>query len=57
MSRADFDHPVLLLFFLTIGVVSVIALLSAVARKYNMTGLLGLLKGGVAPTTSPQQTH
>jgi hypothetical protein len=53
----EFDHPVLLLFFLTLGVVGTIGLLSWGAQKFGLTGFLSLLKGGVAPTTAPQQTH
>lgn len=53
----DFDHPVLLLFFITLGVVGMIGLLSWGAQRFQLTGLLGLLKGGVAPTNAPQQTH
>jgi hypothetical protein len=45
----DFDHPVLLLFFITLGVVGTIGLFSYIAQSMGMTGLLGLLKGGVAP--------
>jgi hypothetical protein len=51
IDRKDFDHPVLFLLFVTVGVVSTIAILSAVAQHFGMTGLLGLLKGGVAPDT------
>lgn len=49
MDIKDFDHPVLLLFFLTLGVVGTIGLFSYLAQSFGMTGLLGLLKGGVAP--------
>jgi hypothetical protein len=45
----DFDHPVLFLLFVTLGVVAVMALGSAVAQHFGWTGLLGLFKGGVAP--------
>ena len=50
MKLKDWDHPVLLLFFLTLGVVAMIAVLSGVAQYFGWTGLLSLLKGGVAPT-------
>lgn len=52
----DFDHPVLLLLFITLGVVGTIGLLSYLAQQFNMTGLLGLLKGGVAPANR-EPTH
>jgi hypothetical protein len=45
----DWDHPVLLLFFVTLGVIATTSILSAVAQHFGWTGLLGLLKGGVAP--------
>lgn len=56
MDIKEFDHPVLLLFFLTLGVVGTIAILSAIAQHFNLTGLLGLLKGGVAPANR-EPTH
>lgn len=56
MDIKDFDHPVLLLFFLAIGVVGVIGVLSYVAQRAGLTGLLGLLKGGVAPSNR-EPTH
>ena len=52
----DFDHPVLLLFFITLGVVGFIAVLSYLAQRAGLTGLLGLLKGGVAPANR-EPTH
>jgi hypothetical protein len=47
----DFDHPALFLLFVTLGVVSVMALGSVVAQHFGWTGLLGLFKGGVAPVS------
>lgn len=49
MDVKAFDHPVLLLLFLTLGVVATIALLSWGATLLGWTGLVSLLKGGVAP--------
>lgn len=56
MDIKEFDHPVLFLLVITLGVVGVIALLSAVAQHFGLTGLLGLLKGGVAPANR-EPTH
>lgn len=52
----DFDHPVLLLFFITIGVVAMIGLFSYLAQLAGLSGLLSLLKGGVAPMNR-EPTH
>ena len=52
ITAKDFDHPVLMIFFVTLGVVATIAILSGIAQHFGWTGLLSLLKGGVAPTTS-----
>jgi len=56
MDIKDFDHPVLLLLFVTVGVVGTIGVLSALAQHFGLTGLLGLLKGGVAPANR-EPTH
>jgi hypothetical protein len=56
MDIKEFDHPVLFLLFVTIGVVATTAILSAVAQHFGLTGLLGLLKGGVAPANR-EPTH
>jgi uncharacterized membrane protein len=56
ISSKEFDHPVLLLFFVTLGVVGTIAVLSYLAQEFHLTGLLGLLKGGVAPAHK-ETTH
>jgi hypothetical protein len=47
MKPEDFDHPVIFLLTITMGVVAVIAILSWAAASFGYTGLLGLLKGGV----------
>lgn len=52
-----FDHPVLLLLFLTLGVVATIALLSWVAGMFGLTGLMSLLKGGVSPSGNINRTE
>ena len=52
MNIKDWDHPVLFLFFVTLGVIAVTAVFSAVAQHFGWTGLLGLLKGGVAPNAA-----
>lgn len=54
MTLKDWDHPVLFLFFVTIGVIALTAVLSGVAKHFGWTGLLGLLKGGVAPTSTQE---
>jgi hypothetical protein len=46
-TAADFDHPVLFLLVVSLGVIAVIAILSGIANYFGWTGLLGLLKGGV----------
>lgn len=56
MKIEDFDHPVLFLLFVTAGVVGVMALGSYIAQRAGLTGLLGLLKGGVAPANR-EPTH
>lgn len=47
ITAEDFDQPIVFLFAITIGVVGMIAFLSWVAARFELTGLLGLLKGGV----------
>lgn len=58
MDRKDWDHPVLFLLFVTLGVVAIMALGSYAAQRLGLTGLLGLFKGGVAPAGAPgNPTH
>ena len=52
MNIKDWDHPVLFLFFVTLGVIALTSVFSAVAQHFGWTGLLGLLKGGVAPNAA-----
>jgi len=48
ISASDFDHPLPFLFFTTLGVIGMIAVLCVIAAKFHITGLTGLLKGGWA---------
>jgi hypothetical protein len=43
----DFDQPIVFVFSVTLAVVGMIAILSWAAASAHMTGLLGLLKGGM----------
>lgn len=57
MDIKEFDHPLLFLLIMTLGVVGTIAVLSYVAQSMGLTGLLGLLKGGVAPANNAHSTQ
>lgn len=43
-----FDHPIPFLIFTTFGVIAMMALLAWLFASLNMTGPLGLVKGGQA---------
>lgn len=42
-----YDHPLLFLFTVTLGVIGLMAVFSWLFASTNMTGPLGLVKGGV----------
>ncbi len=46
----DFDHPLIFLLVITLGVIGVTSILSWVFASLNWTGPLGLVKGGVINT-------
>lgn len=48
MKASNFDHPLIFLLVITMGVVALMALGSWGARNLGWTGPLGLLKGGTA---------
>jgi hypothetical protein len=47
MKVEDFDHPIVFLFIMTLGVFSMAAILSWGLASIGFTGPLGLFKGGV----------
>jgi len=47
-KASDFDHPVLFLFVVTVGVIALTSVISYAANKFGWSGLLSLTKGGVA---------
>lgn len=47
VKAEDFDHPIIFLLTVTMGVVAMIAIISWGAASMGYTGLLSLLKGGV----------
>lgn len=47
MKASDFDHPVVFLLVITIGVIAVQALLGWAFASLGWTGPLGLVKQGV----------
>jgi hypothetical protein len=49
IKASDFDHPIVFLFVLTIGVIAMQAFLAWGFATLGWTGPLGLVKGGVAP--------
>jgi hypothetical protein len=49
--KADsFDHPLVFLFVITIGVIAMSSILSWGLSSAHLTGPLGLFKGGVVQT-------
>ena len=52
MKPSDFDHPIVFLFVISIGVAAVWALLGWLLLSIGWTGPLGLFKGGVITTHS-----
>ncbi len=46
MKPSDFDHPLIFLFTVSVGVVAFIALFSWFFASVGWTGPLGLVKGG-----------
>ena len=47
MKAADFDHPIIFLFVVSVGVIAVMALLAWMFAALGWSGPLGLVKGGV----------
>lgn len=53
MFKAEnFDHPIVFLFVITVGVFAMAAVISWGLVTLGWTGPLGLFKGGVMPGTS-----
>jgi hypothetical protein len=50
VSVEKFDQPLVFAVAITFTVLGMVALMSWAAVKFNLTGLLGLLKGGVVQT-------
>jgi hypothetical protein len=48
MKPQDFDHPIVFLGTISIGVIGVIAILSWLFASLGWSGPLGLVKGGVS---------
>jgi len=55
MAASDFDHPIIFLFVIAIGVAAVWAIISWGLITLGWTGPLGLFKGGVVMT--PQHSN
>lgn len=51
VKASDFDHPIVFLFVITVGVFAMAGLISWFFASVGWTGPLGLFKGGVAPTS------
>lgn len=51
VKAEDFDYPIVFLFSVTIGVIGLIAVMSWLFASLGWSGPLGLLKGGVMPST------
>lgn len=47
MKPSDFDHPIIFLFVMTVGVFAMAAVISWGLVMLGWTGPLGLFKGGV----------
>lgn len=56
MAASDFDHPIIFLFVIAIGVAAVWAIISWGLIKLGWTGPLGLFKGGVVMTPPHSNT-
>lgn len=50
MKASDFDHPIVFLFVIALGVAAIWALLSWALVTIGWTGPLGLFKGGIMQT-------
>lgn len=46
MKLSDFDHPIVLLFVIWMGVIALTAVFAWIFSMLGWTGPLGLLKGG-----------
>lgn len=49
MNLSDFDHPIVFLLVVSLGVAAVWAIISWALISTGFTGPLGLFKGGIMP--------
>lgn len=56
MHAEDFDHPIIFLLVITLGVIAMSSIISWGLVKAGWTGPLGLFKGGVM-MAPPENTH
>lgn len=56
VNASDFDHPIIFLIVISLGVAAVWAIISWGLVKAGWTGPLGLFKGGVM-MSPPENTH
>lgn len=54
MKLNDFDQPIIFLLVISLGVAAVWAILGWILLSVGWTGPLGLFKGGVMHSSSPQ---
>lgn len=54
MKLKDLDHPVLFLFFITLGVLGIMSIMGYFMQKLDWTGPLGFFKQGVMPHNTHQ---
>jgi len=47
LKATDFDHPIVFLFVVSVGVIAVMALFAWMFAALGWSGPLGLVKGGV----------
>lgn len=57
LSGSDFDHPIIFLFVMTVGVFAMAGIISWGLASVGMTGPLGLFKGGVVNNSGGSATQ